>query len=75
MTCEWQQPGNIDCQNCPLKRLINKDRWGSVYIPENKLPVGIEVDTHPRNAWIGALKQKTVTCRRGIEMVVIESKI
>jgi len=73
MTCEWQQPGNIDCRNCPLKRLIKKDRWENVYIPGDKLPDGVDVTTHPGNAWISVPKQNTVTCRRGIEMVVSET--
>lgn len=66
MSCDRQQPGNIDCQNCKIKRLLQKDRSGTYYLEEGQaVEAGLKITKMPHDAWTSSPEQKTAECQRG----------
>jgi len=66
MSCDRQQPGNIDCKNCNIKKLLRKDQW-STYRLNNLQAVqaGLKITTKPHDAWSSTPEHKTAECPRG----------
>lgn len=72
MKCE-QQPGNVDCKNCTIKKLIKADSIGQIYVAKKDLSsAGLSTEKHPKNGWLSLPKKETVTCARNIEYNVKE---